>query len=1490
MDRQFLRTRTAKFVILLIVLAAAPYCQAMIDLDSDGLDDVWEEFFGAQSVLPDGDEDNDGKTNQEECVAGTDPFDGGDCFQIDDRTLTDTTATLTIPTKRGKCYQVEVSDNLSTWNFEGTEIYGTGDEITINLSGSAATGVDGSVTQEIWVGISGSDVPALTGAGAYPSNPDGIRSLPGLELPRNRDDDYGGRIRGFIKPEVTGHYTFYIASRGHSELYLSTDQNPANAGSRVAWVESDILQPREWDHFSTQQHGPVLLNSDQKYYIEVLHKHDDQEDHCAVGWEGTDLDNGSIFGGIAVVDSAYLCPWIESPATATDFDGGNKIFTRVTVKERDQDGDGLSDWAETEMGGDGGFSPFDSTSTSSGASDGATVTAALGAASESIEVIASDDSVFEDPRGSADVSNGTPIQDVERDVARFRIARTGSLRSVVVAFSLGGVPLPDESADLSDYSAMDGEGNPLNGTVTIPFGHSGADVVIAATNDGVHEYPETLRCAVVAGSGYDVGANDFADCHVYDAQDIPEQETLLVGSFSQDDKAVVPSVGNGFVSARVNGGKNQVRIWNQFNNLTSIQVDSHVHKSNAGPSAGPIIYEITNVPGESISEPFIGELGGYPWDIVFSGGLTAQRQIDSLFAQNGESPMYLNIHTGDNQAGEIWAFLEPAGGSIDPPDPPTQGDIGYPLPLLSGNDLERDIWRFLDQATFGAKMGEVAAIKAAIEDARTNPANPDFDPNYSRITEFAKWIDAQATLDQTWLLDYTIAADFMEWKMRGFYSATHFQPFTLNSGGSNQRTIGTPPEPGVYPMIDRSNPDPELWIPTGPYPLGPDEITVGSSGSYNGLGDVDHDNRRRGLFTLMLNARDQLRQKMGYALQQVNVVSEELDEIEDYHLGAANYQDQLNYHAFGKYRDVIDWVVWSPQMGSYLSSLKNQRAIYDDNDTPGDTSDDFALFSPDENLAREVMQLFTIGLFELHLNGDLKLSGATGLPAPTYNIDHITELSRILTGQSFSHYVNDPDGTANTQLEENDLWHTPLVNDNFNRNPANKYIDWAYNRRMGMFPDRHDNGVDHFTGAADPFDIAGGRSINNTGLGLSDQERSVKDVSDSLDWFAGVLDGNTLNDFTGDPNNPASSHASTPAFIAYRLIQRFITSNPSADYVYHVAKAFRDGFDSDFDGGVDVAGGGEGDLGAAIKTILLHPEARDLVTASLDRHGKKLTALEAEFKLIRTMEAHSHLQIEDRADPGFPPVTTPAPDYPGAAEFASYGYPATQADNFEMDCVFRFRETDSSSSDSLTISPFKEATVFSFQLPHYAPNDVALAGLVAPEMELVSELTVIQNINYLENLARNYPSGQSLEGMEDEIGVFANEGPYDNSTVDNVRIPMEHWIAPVASGGRGLYPDSSFGSELDRDKELIRRLDMMLMAGRLHSNYTYDHSDDDVDPDPGDPDIDAPGPNPLEIIVDLVVANESTPADPPGSDSRPREKLKDALWLIQQCSDFVVRK
>ena len=137
-----------------------------------------------------------------------------------------------------------------------------------------------------------------------------------------------------------------------------------------------------------------------------------------------------------------------------------------------------------------------------------------------------------------------------------------------------------------------------------------------------------------------------------------------------------------------------------------------------------------------------------------------------------------------------------------------------------------------------------------------------------------------------------------------------------------------------------------------------------------------------------LTAPDQLRQRVAYALSQIFVVSDGVDVLFLFPYATAAYYDMLLDNAFGNFRDLLLDVTLHPAMGVYLSHLNNARA------------DPAANTFPDENYAREVMQLFSIGLFELNPDGTEKRD-ADGQPIASYDNDDIGEFARVFTGLSW---------------------------------------------------------------------------------------------------------------------------------------------------------------------------------------------------------------------------------------------------------------------------------------------------------------------------------------------------------------------------------------------------------------------------------------------------------------------------------------------------------
>jgi len=134
---------------------------------------------------------------------------------------------------------------------------------------------------------------------------------------------------------------------------------------------------------------------------------------------------------------------------------------------------------------------------------------------------------------------------------------------------------------------------------------------------------------------------------------------------------------------------------------------------------------------------------------------------------------------------------------------------------------------------------------------------------------------------------------------------------------------------------------------------------------------------------------DQLRQRVAFALSEILVVSTKSAGLQGLPDAMSAYVDVLVRGAFGNYRQVLEDVTLNPAMGRYLDMLRNDKA----NAARGTV--------PNENYAREIMQLFSIGLYRLNLDGSLTL-GALGFPIDTYSQDVVVDLSEVFTGWHFA--------------------------------------------------------------------------------------------------------------------------------------------------------------------------------------------------------------------------------------------------------------------------------------------------------------------------------------------------------------------------------------------------------------------------------------------------------------------------------------------------------
>jgi len=368
---------------------------------------------------------------------------------------------------------------------------------------------------------------------------------------------------------------------------------------------------------------------------------------------------------------------------------------------------------------------------------------------------------------------------------------------------------------------------------------------------------------------------------------------------------------------------------------------------------------------------------------------------------------------------------------------------------------------------------------------------------------------------------------------------------------------------------------------------------------------------------------DQLRQRTAFALSQIFVISLNDPNVDT--RGAASYYDMLQRDAFGNFRKLLEDVTLHPMMGRYLTYLGNQKESTDGTRTP------------DENYAREVMQLMTLGLFNLNQDGSQKLTG--GVATASYTPDDIKGLAKVFTGISWYN----PSPTNTTFLGGNahsDRSITPMI----------------------FYPNYHSISSKVFLGVTIPATTAA------TGATMTSELQIALDT--------------------------LFNNANVGPFIATRLIQQMVTSNPSPAYVSRVAGVFNNN-------GSNV----RGDMGAVVRAVLTDAEARDMLSPQTTSFGK------VREPLIRT--------------------TNWLRAFKGASQSGTWAVSSTSA------------------STSLGQSPLASPSVFNFWRPGFVPpssTELGSRNLLSPEFQTIDEVSTASWINVIQDWV-NAGFGNAVTGF-----------------------------------------------------------------------------------------------------------------------------------------------
>ncbi len=422
-------------------------------------------------------------------------------------------------------------------------------------------------------------------------------------------------------------------------------------------------------------------------------------------------------------------------------------------------------------------------------------------------------------------------------------------------------------------------------------------------------------------------------------------------------------------------------------------------------------------------------------------------------------------------------------------------------------------------------------------------------------------------------------------------------------------------------------------------------------------------------FAAAIGGSDQLRQRMAFALSQILVVSDVGPLLKE-PISVAEYSDILTRNSFGSYQNLLQDVTYTPMMGRYLTALRNQKTDW----TFVGSVLAPSLVSPDENFAREIMQLFSIGLIRRNRDFSPVLIG--GVPVPTYTQDIITQTARAFTGLTYScsapvnygaftlahncgctgiacnfsttAFFSTPPRRPGTGGET-----TPLLHPDIYRpmmcNP--RYADTG----------RSQTATNSYAALPAPF---GSKSII-AGITIEPSPVACYSTTPATDQQACV---NYCNDQVGTVVDTLANHPNVAPFIVRQLIQRFVSSNPSSAYIDRVAAVFEND-------GSNV----RGNLGAVIRAILLDTEARSNTPAN--NFGKLREPLLRLTAIWRAFDVQ-----------------------PGSSGAFGISSPET----------------------AFVQRPLGASSVFNFYEPDFQqPGEIANAGLFSPELQIVDESTAI---------------------------------------------------------------------------------------------------------------------------------------------------------------------
>ncbi len=590
---------------------------------------------------------------------------------------------------------------------------------------------------------------------------------------------------------------------------------------------------------------------------------------------------------------------------------------------------------------------------------------------------------------------------------------------------------------------------------------------------------------------------------------------------------------------------------------------------------------------------------------------------------------------------------------------------------------------------------------------------------------------------------------------------------------------------------------------------------------------VNQDVRVHRWFNVAVTAPDQVRQRMAWALSQIVVASDRDDFLINEPIQMAEWNDILVRNALGNYRQLLQEVSYSPMMGRYLTTLRNRKFELNRPGANGcPAGSNFCAgnngVQPDENYAREVMQLFSIGLVVRGEDFYTTYPDAQnpGTLRSTYTETDISELARVFTG--LAHQCTQGDvsvggvtlsrncGSGNTACTGIGCRFTNaggLFGASPPRDPLNRGLvhpDWY--KPMVCYPRYNDNGRDTSGGVLETdsgsFGLPPGTPTPDKVLTLGTATGGDATLTIPPSFFDGSplnchATGNTLTaaqqqacvDYCEGGINAALdllfNHPNTPVMVARQLIQRLVTSNPTPGYVSRVAAAF-----------INNGAGVRGDMKAVVRAIFLDSEARR--PASDPQQAQDFGKVREPMLKLVAIWRHFGAVSGDTA-------TIPNANPQGGAGNPLAGQPSLR------------RWGPTNPQNEYQMRPYGAPSVFNFFEPDYRqPGQVSDLGLFSPELQIIHEVTAVAAAN---DLYSRICAGYGGTNSTCQSGALTG-GPTSPAPPDaNNNPPRDRAYFPIAQidliPSRVAVNSTQADPTVAEDLALIEFLNTRMMGGTM---------------------------------------------------------------------------